>query len=114
MVSLAAGPTDLCLLTVLTDALALLLAKSSICDVGLDEANRHLEKALTPTRDHSHTSGADPEQHHNERNREEADEHQAVYLERRAVKEDRRGIKIKQRGAMKAPIAGSVIGGKGR
>ena len=96
------------------EALALFLAEGAIGDVRLNEANRHFEQALTATWDHSHATSAEPEQDNDERNRDKADDHQSVDLKRRAIKENGRRQEFGERRAVKAPIAGSVIGGKGR
>lgn len=87
------------------EPLSLFLAERTVSNVGLNETNRHLEKALAAAGDHSHAASAQPEQQDQDSDGYEPDHHDAVDFKRSSFKQETCGEELNQRGAVKAPVA---------
>ncbi len=96
------------------EAGAVFLAEVSLNDVGLHEAEDELDDRLAAAGNHLHAPGAEPEDQHDQRNNEESDQDDAVYLERRSREEEHRGKEIVEGRPVETTVARSVIGGEGK
>ena len=76
-------------------------------DVHPDEVEAHFDDALEAARNDAHAPGAEPEDQKQRDDRDEADQHDAVDLERRVLEQEGAGEELRDRRSVELTIFGS-------
>jgi hypothetical protein len=91
---------------------AVLLAQEVFGDAHPDEVEAVLDESLATSWDETQLASAEPEDQDDDERHEDADHHDAVHCERRALEEDDVGEELHDRRTVESPIITSGEGDK--